>query len=236
MVIAFITKAVHKNKIPRYSDPQLWDHIFVQTACTRQIFRPGEEGSHFKWRKGSFAPVRNCFMGKDLAEDYAEYVRQFFDVYSGKKKYMKLSLLDAHEFTGDKGKYLDDIILKMLVHLDNKGHLDKTILFMYSDHGDHLLFLGHQTESGSREKYNPFFLTMIPDYKTAGFVPHILNNRQKISSHFDIFATDFRLLGLPGKLNGMSLLQEDLPDNRECKDIHVQETCICDGTKNKFNF
>jgi arylsulfatase A-like enzyme len=47
--------------------------------------------------------------------------------------------------------------------MDEKGHLDNTIVYLYSDHGDHLNFLTLKTQSGQGERMNPAMFVMLPE-------------------------------------------------------------------------
>lgn len=50
---------------------------------------------------------------------------------------MYLEFQDSHEPTGQVLRYLDDNLHKYLLGLEEKGHLDDTILYIFGDHGNH---------------------------------------------------------------------------------------------------
>lgn len=84
------------------------------------------------------------------------------DTYKDKRKHLRLKLIDPHEITENLSKIIDPIVANFLDKLEKKGHLEKSILFFYSDHGDHSDFILMRTESGRAELMNPYFFMTIP--------------------------------------------------------------------------
>ena len=95
--------------------------------------------------------------------------------------------------------------------LDRKGDLEKTIITLYSDHGDHMFYPFIKFESGSNETFNPFLFFIIPtkfstmpiqnsgqqtDPNNIETVHDILEaNKDKLVTHFDLFTTWYTYLG-----------------------------------------
>lgn len=62
-------------------------------------------------------------------------MEEFFETYKTKRKFFTLRINAAHEFTTQNNFYIDPKIEKALRNLDAKGHLEDTIVWIYSDHG-----------------------------------------------------------------------------------------------------
>ena len=49
--------------------------------------------------------------------------------------------------------------------MEETGELEKTVIFLYSDHGDHMLYPFIKFQSGESERYNPFMFILSPHEK-----------------------------------------------------------------------
>ena len=119
---------------------------------------------------------KNCFFGEELLKTAFDYTESFFDTYKGKRKYFTTRIINPHEMSGELAGYTDEYLYNFLKSMDSKGHLDNTIVHIYSDHGDHISMLGHFTTSGKREKMNPFYFLMLPEKLRGKYEPTIRNN------------------------------------------------------------
>jgi hypothetical protein len=176
--------------------------MMIETSCNNYVFHlSGEKVDYFTFRYdiGSINPVRGCFMGKDQAAHNVEYMKQFFDTYKDKRKYFRLKLIDPHEYTEEKVKWLDPVLTEALEYLDKKGHLENTVINFYSDHGDHISFYGHLTESGKREKSNPFYFLMLPERLSARYAVNIGLNQHALVTHRNLYSTEYMLINRPEK-------------------------------------
>jgi len=85
---------------------------------------------------GPYGILRRCLTGKDSFEYMIEYGKQFWKKYKDNKKYLRLIFQDAHEFTGQVVKYLDEPLYNFLNDLYKNKELENTALFFISDHGN----------------------------------------------------------------------------------------------------
>ena len=98
----------------------------------------------------------------------------------------------------------------------------------YSDHGDHIAFVGHLTVSGKREKSNPFYYVMVPQHLNLKYGTNIIDNQQAVCSHRDIYSLEYKLIGRPEKvLNGRSVMHDRLGPDQDCKTNWVYDNCQC---------
>jgi hypothetical protein len=113
----------------------------MQAACDPNNFRSKDPYS-FGMVRGPFGVSRNCFGGESLVKMVFDYTFEFFETYKNKRKYFNVRLLEPHEFTGIANKFTDLELANFLNKMESSGHMDNTILQIYSDHGDHInLFL-----------------------------------------------------------------------------------------------
>ena len=134
-------------------------------------------------------------MGKDLSQYSFDYTLDFFRTYREERKFFTLRLIDPHEFTEEVAGFLDDPLSNFLQQMMDEGHLDNTLVYFNSDHGDHINFLFSDTTSYTSERFNPFLVVLLPDSRKDDLGKHAEANAQKLLSHRDLFASDMAYLG-----------------------------------------
>ena len=209
-----------------FEDPQTPHHEMVQLACDYNSL-PKENGMSFFFSPGPYTASRKCFLQKDLAQYSFDYTLQFFRTYQQERKFFTLRLIDPHEFSEEVAGFLDDPLSRFLGQMIAEGHLDNTIVYLNSDHGDHINFLFQDTASFRAEVYNPMLMVMIPDHQKDTMGKVIEQNTQKLLTHRDLFASDMKYLGFgdESQILGRSILQEQIPD-RPCSDAKIGD-CMC---------
>lgn len=210
----------------RFEDRQTPDHEMIQLACDYNNF-PKENGLGFFFTPGPYTASRKCFMKKDLSQFSFDYTLDFFRMYREERKFFTLRLIDPHEFTEEVGGFLDDPLSRFLSKMIEEGHLDNTIVYLNSDHGDHINFLLSDTPSFRSERFNPFLVVLLPDGLKDGIGKTVELNTQKLLSHEDLFASDMKYLGFGDhpQVKGQSILQSAVPD-RLCKQAGIFD-CMC---------
>ena len=206
--------------------------MFFQLSCDYNMM-PLQNPISFGLGRGPYTMSRNCFMGEDLTKHTLEYMHQFFNVYKNDRKYYEVRLISGHEFSGENLQFIDEHLSDSLHRLQAEGHLDNTIVYLYSDHGNHLNFLFWKTRSGVSEIMNPFMFVMVPEWfaEEGGVGEKLEANTQRLCSHFDLFWSDLRLVNATRidyrVKKGKSLFHEVIGVNRTCKDAMVAEKCNC---------
>ena len=92
--------------------------------------------------KGRNSQYRRCLYGKEMHKIQLDYITQFWDSYPENRKAFRSKFNENHEATGELIKYNDEDTVEFLKNFDKKGHLNKTIVYFISDHGQHFI-VGH---------------------------------------------------------------------------------------------
>ena len=96
-----------------YSDRVDPDHLFYSHGCDHNNF-PNVNTWSFGMGRGPFTMSRKCLYQDDLTEIGMKYMEQFFDVYKDYKKFFRLKIVAAHEFSGENHSFVDQIVEKYL--------------------------------------------------------------------------------------------------------------------------
>lgn len=86
-------------------------------------------------------------------------------------------------------RQLDESLARTLARLDARGHLDNTLLILFSDHGNRLKFFAYATEIGKLEKFWPYLSVRLPSSWSSKYASNARENRDKLISFFDVYQT-----------------------------------------------
>ncbi|XP_025835710.1 uncharacterized protein LOC112906173 [Agrilus planipennis] len=119
------------------------------------------------------------------------YIKHFFSVYRNRPKFLfgfhgQLSH-DSYNLIGAA----DDDLYKFLKELNDKGHLNNTILILMSDHGHRFASI-RNTIQGKQEERLPFFSFTFPKWfrkKYKQYYTNFVNNLNTLTTPFDIYST-----------------------------------------------
>jgi hypothetical protein len=94
------------------------DHLFMGPACSKYNGGPGGDMTDRRlfshaWTSAS----RKCFMGQPLAETNFDYVKDWFRVYAGKRKYFTYRTCMMHNVYGELAHDFDRILESFLIDL-----------------------------------------------------------------------------------------------------------------------
>jgi len=123
-----------------------------------------------------FTPGRHCLYGKEQIEMTLDYIYKFFETYKGKRKFAQFITESAHSYFDKNGEYIDNHLIDFLEKMDKAGHLDNTIVQLYSDHGDHIHVLFEYAPSGMVEKVHTEAFTIIPERVADKYHDHLVAN------------------------------------------------------------
>jgi len=115
----------------------------------------------FGFTRGPYSMSKKCLFNRDIIEQSFNYMEQFFDTYKNYRKFFSIKINQAHEFSTLNSWFTDPKLEKALRNLEKKGHLEDTIVWIYSDHGQHVNFI-QRSEAGRTKQMNPFMFVMIP--------------------------------------------------------------------------
>lgn len=154
------------------------------------------EMSKFTWRRGENTYA--CYGKRTPLELLLDYVRnlapfmQYNDFFS---LFWTISL--SHDYL-NAPQLLDKPILNLLKFFDSTKILNKTAIFLMSDHG---LRLGDYrlTHQGEMEDMEPLLIALLPKWFEAKYPEATKNmriNANRLTTHFDVYATMLDLIDL----------------------------------------
>lgn len=119
----------------------------------------------------------------------------------------------------------------VLKKFDEEKLLDDTILYIYSDHGDHIDFLMWNTVSGYSELMNPPMFVMVPDHLAEKHHDNLTTNSQRLITHHQIFNNNIKYIEVTPSdrtlKGGYTLFYDTAPVKGTCESEHVFEDCKC---------
>ena len=138
-----------------------FDHELISLFCDPNYFIPGNPISI---NRGAICIFRRCLYGYDSFHYLFKYSKIFWRTYKENRKFLRLSFMDSHEVTGELIKLVDEPLVEFLDDLLKNGDLKDTALFVFSDHGHHLLspLMLTPTDDLEMERIMPFFFLLIP--------------------------------------------------------------------------
>lgn len=138
--------------------------------------------------KGNCAIFRRCLYGLDTFDYLFNYSKLFWRTYNGSRRFLRFQSQYSHEATGELINLMDGPLTKFLDDLMVSGDLNDTILFLFSDHGNHMAI--HlsllPTDDLGMEKIMPFFslssLRKIKNIKMINFLMNFMKIYIKINN------------------------------------------------------
>ena len=123
-----------------------------------------------------------------------EYTELFWNAYKDNKKFFRLMLIEAHEFTMNLVKHLDDDLYNFLIRFINNGFFDDTVIVFVSDHGNNfatfikIMALEDRIIEGL---LGTFFLMMSnkKEIYESGIYDNLIQNSQTLFTPYDIYNT-----------------------------------------------
>ena len=143
---------------------------------------------------GESSVFRRCLYGKENAEYSFEYGIKFLEAYKNNRKYLRISLQNGHELTGQAGKYADEPLYNFLKYIYENDFLKNTTLILSSDHGLNILVLYKlfQSQDQDIEENNPFLFFIVSDRQNKTYeeqYENIHKNQQTFITTYDIYHT-----------------------------------------------
>lgn len=177
----------------------------------------------------------NCF-GNWAAHNHSiSYTKHFYDQYKDFKKFSLTSIARLSHNNLNRVQLMDDDFANFLTHLKEKGHLDKTLLIIFGDHGPRMSD-SRSSIAGKIEERQAFLSIVLPQwFKTKHNLLYdaMLNNTGIMTSHFDLYGTIKHVLTYPDKpkvRTGQSLFEYINSETRNCKTAGVADHwCPCLG-------
>ena len=159
-------------------------------------------------------------------------IRDFLDAYSNQ---LKFSFVFHSEYThgaNNKLQWADDDLLRFLEYIDDRVHLNNSLLVLMSDHGARFQNV-RVTEQGKYEERMPFLAIRVPPWFSHRYpevVRNIRANADKLTTPFDLHETIVDVVNYTGGHNigrlrnrrrGISLFSA-IPERRTCADAETE--------------
>ena len=143
---------------------------------------------------GESSVFRRCLYGRENIEYLFDYGKKFFETYSDNRKYLRMSIPNGHELSGQVIKYVDDPLYDFLNYLFVKDLLKNTAVILAADHGLNILVLYKlfQSQDQEIELSNPLLYLILSDKKGMSYEEQYENlrkNQQTFTTSYDIYHT-----------------------------------------------
>jgi len=171
------------------------DHELLAPFCLPEYH--SLKGNPWGMFNGPFAMRRRCITGHHVHNYALNYTRDFINLYDGKNPwFFRSSYIEAHESSAEVLSMTDDDFANFFGSLKEET-LNRTAIFVMSDHGLHMGFSYLSSEQGFVEHKLPVFTTLIPERflnKYPELRKNLDENEQKLISAYDIHSTFVDLL------------------------------------------
>ncbi len=163
-----------------------FDHENLGIFCDPNYYNRNKPYTIFR---GEVSSLRRCLYGKEVHNYVLEYGKKFWKVYKDNRKFLVLGFIEGHEGTGEVIKYIDNDLSNFLYDFYKKKYLEKTAVFLVSDHG--LTSNGYYQKINAidylNERFLPSFNLLLNGYKFDD--KYLVNNQQVLMTCLDIHDT-----------------------------------------------
>ena len=135
---------------------------------------------------------RRCLYGRESVEYLFEYGIKFLEAYNNNRKYLRISIPNGHELSGQVSKYVDEPLYEFLNYTFTHNLLKNTTLILSADHGLSILVLYKlfQSQDQEIEFNNPLLIFILSDNKDKTYEEqyrNIYQNQQTFITTYDIY-------------------------------------------------
>ena len=189
------------HKEPFYYDWQLkegmernfveFDHEMFSLNCDPNYF---DVDNPHGINKGESSVFRRCLYGKENIEYLFDYGIQFLESYKNNRKFLRFSIPNGHEFSGQASKYIDEPLYIFLNYIFENDLMKNSALIFSADHGLSILVLYKFLQSFDQEieVNNPLLMFILSDKKNMSYEEqygNIYKNQQTFVTTYDIYHT-----------------------------------------------
>lgn len=180
-----------------------------------------------------------CYANTNNFTIQVDHFKGFLNRYKGKLKFSFFWANAAHEAFGLL-QPLDDKFLELLQWMKTRGHLERAVVAVISDHGQRLGELA-ETYIGRLEGHFPFLNLIVPQIVKDRYPwihRNLLLNSDKLTTHFDTHKTVIDIANgdfidtVPPVSNRLVArnLFSPIPEARTCADAGIPTNfCKCEG-------
>jgi len=187
------------------------DHELIAPFCLPEYHE--RDGTPFSSFKGPYSFRRRCITGQYVHNYALNYTKEFIDLYDGTNPwFFHSSYIEAHESSSEVLALMDDDLERFFGSLKEET-LNRTAIFLLSDHGLHMSYSFLFSNQGFVEHKLAMLTTFIPERffnKYPELRKNIDENEQKLISAFDIYTTfrdilDFDISREPKEKTGVGI-------------------------------
>ena len=166
-----------------------FDHEMFALNCDPNIY--DVENPH-SIGLGESSVFRRCLYGKENVEYLFEYGIKFLEAYKNNRKFLRFSIPNGHELSGQVSKYVDEPLYEFLNYIFVNDLLKNTTLIISADHGLNILVLYKlfQSQDQEIEVHNPLLFFIISDKKGKNYeeqYENIYKNQQNFITTYDVY-------------------------------------------------
>ena len=228
-----------------YITSLLEDDINAGTWQYRMLgFR--EQPTDYYMRHFYQSAIGSCFGSTPRHEVHLNLVKDLFETYPDKRKFIFTFQAEMTHVDCSLLQHFDDKVYNTLMDLQNKGHLDNTLVILMGDHGARYSQY-RAVQQGKLEERMPMMSIRLPPWFRQQYpkeMHNIKTNSKRLTSPFDIHATLMDLIWFEKAIidyngtyyeqtrqlyreRGLSLLRP-IPENRTCAQASIEpHWCAC---------
>ncbi|RCN50084.1 hypothetical protein ANCCAN_03915 [Ancylostoma caninum] len=181
----------------------------------------------------------NCLGSEPLHKTWFRYSREFMQVYKDVPRFLLMhqGLLSHDDI--NLVEVEDEDLANTLLEMHKSGELDNALVIVMADHGHRFAKL-RETHQGQLEERLPFFAISLPakfrqTEHGRKMYKNLLNNKDRLTTPFDIHATLMDILHIPKDLTTVQntskrplSLFRPIPEDRTCAQAGVDaHWCTC---------
>ena len=224
-VFDFPTKKFGELKIDGF------DHENFGLFCDTNFNDKLHSWSGWQGRNSKF---RRCLYNEQTSKYLKDYFLDFCKIYKNERKYFSTIFTDAHEGTLEAVKYIDDDVHDLILKLLTKYFDDKSIIFIFSDHGGHMPWIDDVLLSTQKKIENMLglFLIILPN-RTNINKEIIHHNEQVLVTPLDIYNSLLDIIhvnktALHHSMLGESIFKKLDRKKRNCMSLNISsDYCKC---------
>ncbi|EDO33408.1 predicted protein [Nematostella vectensis] len=233
---------LHKEKgyVTLMTEDKPCSPMFSDTLCDFENAPVDHFGSPF-WAAAhkTYSPGQNTFcLGTRAIHNYTlGYIRDFMTVYKVLPKFGMVLFSELSSWNANGLGYLDEDFARFLAWMKLEGHLDKTVLTIFSDHGSRHTS-SRSTLQGKLEERNPFLSITIPPkgpQRLIDALPTLRKNSKNLVTAYDVYATLRRIEPtIPKRAGGLgeNLMEPLKKESRTCEGLEIPpQWCPCLSVK-----
>ncbi|CAL1536954.1 unnamed protein product [Lymnaea stagnalis] len=187
--------------------------------------------------KAMWSAEKHCVGTQPEINFHLDYVGRFLDTFNETPAYAMMLMSKLTHDDWPASRRVDAHLYHFYQQLSSRGHLNRSLLITYSDHGPRHGGI-RTTFNGMVEGRTPYAFLTFPQWflqKYPDVAQNLKTNTMRLTTHFDTHATlqDLIYFKSPAtpptvrKKHGISLFQE-IPKRRKCEDIPIPpEFCVC---------